>query len=685
MKNARLGSAILNQTSLDWEHNKNNIIQCIQEAKENQVDILCLPELCISGYGCEDAFLSNTTFYNSVRSLVEIKEYCDNITVNVGLPVIYAGCVYNTTCIISNKVILGFVAKKHLCNDGIHYEARWFKPWKDGEIITTNFECPMLDEVPFGDIVFNINGIKIGFEICEDAWVSDRPGINLSKKGVDLILNPSASHFAFNKYQIREGLVVEGSRSFGLTYVYSNLVGNESGRVIYDGGALIASNGKIIKRGPRFIFEDYHITIVDVDLSLPKMKKLANHNYIPDIKHEESIVKFVNIDMLRDAFNKKEIALETYEHVNINPRMSKNDEFTEAVALGLFDYMRKTKSNGFVVSLSGGVDSSAVVVLVYLMVVLGIKKTWKKHEKSDCETSEFLTKISYIKDLDIDNFINKQPDMLYKKIVNKLLTTVYQGTINSSDDTRNAAKILSTSIGANHVEFNIDEIIDKYKEIGKLINVDLTGEWNKDYDLALQNIQARTRAPGVWLLANLKNALLLTTSNRSEAAVGYATLDGDTCGGLAPIAGIDKHFLIQWLLNYVPAHFTGPNIEAGVHAVPTAELRPKEMTQTDEQDLMPYVILNRIEKLAIIDKYSPGNVVYFLTKEFPDYSKLELQNFVEKFYTLWCRNQFKRERYAPGFHLDDQNLDPKTNCRFPILNGGFKREIEIMKNPEEYL
>src|SRR5205814_3496368 len=92
---------------------------------------------------------------------------------------------------------------------------------------------------------------------------------------------------------------------------------------------------------------------------------------------------------------------------------------------------------------------------------------------------------------------------------------------------------------------NVDELVNKYVEIvAQAVGRKLT--WEHD-DLALQNIQARARAPGVWLLANLRGALLLSTSNRSEAAVGYATMDGDTSGGVSPIAGIDKAFLLRWL------------------------------------------------------------------------------------------------------------------------------------------
>ncbi len=187
---------------------------------------------------------------------------------------------------------------------------------------------------------------------------------------------------------------------------------------------------------------------------------------------------------------------------------------------------------------------------------------------------------------------------------------MYQATKNSSETTQNAAASVAEALGARHLVFDVDHIVGDYEAmVAHGIGRDLS--WETD-DLALQNIQARARAPGVWMLANLAGALLLATSNRSEAAVGYATMDGDTCGGLSPIAGIDKAFLRQWLrwmetdgpdgLSPLPAL-------AAVNAQqPTAELRPLEQSQTDEGDLMPYDLLDAIERAAIRDKHPAGGV-----------------------------------------------------------------------------
>ena len=192
-----------------------------------------------------------------------------------------------------------------------------------------------------------------------------------------------------------------------------------------------------------------------------------------------------------------------------------------------------------------------------------------------------------------------------------------------------------------------------------------TLSWDQD-DIALQNIQARIRSPYIWMLANIKNALLLATSNRSESAMGYATMDGDTSGSISPLSGIDKHFIRQWLL-WAEKELSYTSLKYVNNMQPTAELRPAEQSQTDEDDLMPYDVLNRIEGLAIRDKKSKKEIEELLHTEIGE----KAIEYVDKFFHLWQINQWKRERYAPSFHIDDYSLDPKSWARFPILSGKY--------------
>lgn len=657
MKLIRVGAAVLNQTPLDWDGNRRRILGAIDAARAAGVSILCLPELCITGYGCEDAFHAPGTQQTALEVLRELLPETHGMIVSIGLPLLYHGSLFNTAGLAVDGRLLGFVAKQNLAGEGIHYEPRWFKPWpKEVQVDVTIGE----ELYALGDLVFDCGGVRIGFEICEDAWVGDRPGAMLARRGVDLILNPSASHFAFGKHEIRKRFVTEGSRAFNVGYVYANLLGNESGRAIYDGDAMIAAAGKLLVTGPRFSYADFHVTHAVLDIDAIRMSRARTGSYRPLITGEPMETYEAPFEFPRIMPQRQTTDHPTWE---TSPRI-KEEEFTRAVSLALFDYLRKSHSQGFVVSLSGGADSTAVSVLVAKLVDFAL---------AEIGPGGLATKLSHIRGFD------NASDA--RGIVHRLLACVYQSTRNSGDVTRNAAATVAKAIGAEYFEFDVDGVVQDYiglvsKGIGRQL------DWQTD-DIALQNIQARSRSPSVWLLANLRGALLLATSNRSEAAVGYATMDGDTSGGLSPIAGIDKAFIrrwLKWMQTDGPADFAPlPELAVVNDQAPTAELRPPSAKQTDEDDLMPYELLDAIERAAIRDKMSPSEILLTMEVEFPQYQRPQLVTWIERFFRLWCRNQWKRERYAPSFHLDDENLDPKTWCRFPILSGGYERELAELR------
>jgi NAD+ synthase (glutamine-hydrolysing) len=658
MQLLNVAAAALNQTPLDWNGNRDRIVEALNQARADQVDVLCLPELCITGYGCEDAFHSPATARRAMQLLEEIRSHTDDLICSVGLPVLYRGATYNASALLVDGSIAGIVAKQNLAGDGVHYEPRWFKAWEPRWRDTVQVGG---QDVPIGDIFFDVGGVRLGFEICEDAWVADRPGARMARRGVDLILNPSASHFAFEKQSIRRRFVLDGSRAFGVSYLYANLLGNEAGRIIYDGGTMIASGGEMRASGPRFSYRDVVVTSAQIDVDRTRMERSELASWEPDASAAERDVVEVDWSIPQRPPSARDADPADWEASDT----LKEEEFTRAVCLGLFDYLRKSHSDGFIISLSGGADSSATAVLVAQMVRLAA---------DELGVSGVVERLGHIEAL------SELEDPSIDDLVAALLTCVYQATRNSSTETRRAAREVTESIGATHHEWDVDAIVGDYTEmleetVGRTLN------WEDD-DIALQNIQARARAPGIWMLANLKNALLLATSNRSEAAVGYTTMDGDTAGGLSPIAGIDKAFLRRWLTwmrDDGPLGFDAiPALEAVTRQQPSAELRPAEADQTDESDLMPYVVLDRIERLAIGNRYDPIEVLQCLADDFPDREADTLGQWVEDFFRRWSRNQWKRERYAPSFHLDDQNLDPKTWCRFPILSGGFEREIAEM-------
>ena len=446
-------------------------------------------------------------------------------------------------------------------------------------------------------------------------WKIVLPHISRKKK-VDIILNPSASHFARHKYPIRLSLVEHGSKLIDGTYVFANQLGNEAGRAIYDGDGIIASRGVIVAATKRFYFGASSVCRFEI----------PDAQFIPP-------AATVNEDTTEIVYA----------------------EFARAAALGLFDYLRKSGAKRFVLSLSGGADSAATALLVRAMVVFGIQ------------------------DLGMKGFLNQLPEE-YREcasvadVMEKMLHCVYQGTMQSSSLTHRAAEAVAKMLSATFSSYSIQEEVNAYRaKIEQVLGRELN--WEED-NITLQNIQARVRSPGIWMVANALQGLLLTTANRSEASVGYTTMDGDSSGSLAPIAGVSKHFIQQWLL-YLENNSVGENFGPfpGLSIInkqaPTAELKPLDEMQTDEADLMPYPVLAFFEQQLLFKREKTSIVLAeALTLFQSQYQAEELSLWLEKFKTLWRVSQWKRDRFAPSFHLDEFSVDSRTWFRFPILSKG---------------
>ncbi len=649
MDRLRIAGASINQTPLDWAGNVHRLQQLIREAKAQDVQVICFPELCITGYNCEDTFLSVHTARLALQALEQLTQETEGITAVFGLPVYHRGSMFNCAVVVQNKQLLGINPKKLLAREGLHYESRWFRPWPFQRVDTISI---FGQSVPFGDLTYQLGPLHLGVVICEEAWSAEGTASDSALSRCELVVNLSASHFALGKARVRETLVADASRAFQVHYLYTNLLGLEAGRTIYDGEIILGECGRISARSARFTLSDGTLLIRDVDLDLARVAKLKNRSVL-DSSLPLEVDRVATGQSVATSRQQREDILQQYRGVNQDPFVSPELEFLQAEKLGLFDYARKSHSQGFMISLSGGCDSSVITVLCAHMIAEALAALGPE---------QFSKKLGW----SLPKGDAKNP----RSWIQERVSTVYQGTKQSGTVTREAARALAESVQTEHHEIEVQDLVDAYvSKAQQLIGRNL--EWQGD-DLPLQNIQARSRAPMVWLLANIKGFLLLATSNRSEIAVGYATMDGDTAGGLAPIGGIDKHFLRRWLrwaeLDCTLGLGRLPSLSLVNEQDPTAELRPREAGQKDELDLMPYEILNAIETAFVRDRIEPESILNSLKEKFAAYPEQQLRDFLARFYRLWSQNQWKRERYAPCFHLDDYNLDPSSWCRFPILS-----------------
>lgn len=700
----------INQTPLDWDGNTKRIIESLNYYIETEIykqydeHILLFPELALSGYGCEDGFLFSDTKKKSFEKLLDIIKFSNKISkalILLGTPFYYRGSIFNCISVIHSGKLLAMIPKSFLAGEGIHYEQRWFTFYdKKFTKIEHKFNNQIY-EFLFGKGIVEFNSIRIGIEICEDAWVNKRPALKYYyDQDLDLLLNPAASHFGFGKFKRRKNIAVSSSYNFYCYYFSVNLLGNEAGKAIYDGSFLFSKCGNLLYAEQTFSFFDILIRSFLLDFSDLKNKRDRIYSRRKDrkLKFEETILKIESKKEIKKPvfdFQSNQNLIQSeysnfihYQFIESYSEIKDKDsnqnefkEFLEVERLGLFDYLRKTKSSGYTISLSGGADSSICAILVYQMIRKGIK---------ELGLNSFIKKLNFSlseeekKALSLFT-IEKQIEYFSKRMIH----TLYQQTKQNTERTKTIAEELAKEIHSNHHTIDIQNLLEEnIRLMENITNQKLN--WNT-HNIPLQNIQARIRSPIIWFLANLTNSVLISTSNRSEGSVGYATMDGDTSGGLAPIAGIDKPFLLKFL-NFISEYqdeFTKPILSAKkiLQQPPSAELLPIEINQTDEKDLMPYPILSMIERMAIEELLSPNEIlnkfiniknkknINYNLPFFNDFieilnrlSEKDLKEMINKFFDLWHKNQWKRERFATSFHIDSYNIDPRGWFRFPVLS-----------------
>lgn len=682
--------ASCNQTALDICGNVERIIQALELSSEAGSQLLCLPELAVSGYGCEDAFYSIDLIREVERGVERLLPYTHRTGIFLGLPIYHKGHLYNAVMLAAGGRIAGINFKKILTNTGIHYESRWFTPWNMGENDALHYAGQ--DDVPCGDLFYNIDGVGWGVEICEESWSRHRSLAAVAHR-CEVVFNASASHFSLGKYQIREQLVADSSRLLEAHFLYANLLGVDGGRIIYDGALMWAFGGKIQAQSPRMPLADLSLGHLKLDVSTAQTAKLRlQQDEGLGYQHPLSLPRCVDVTLQQPSVHRtskpasSSLHQRSYSHRSIHFKQPQNtekipwarslDERTQlrreeelfmALTLALFDYLRKSKAAGYVISVSGGCDSSTVLCLVSGMIRRGIRELGVVGFLAALHCSHLL---DAAKKEERDLTAQTEEDIMW--IIRQLLAAVYQPSRNSSAETQEAARELCYELGAFHCEYSIDAVVDQYLQ-GLTHGLQRPVSWQED-SVLLQNIQARARSPFPWLLANARRAILLSTGNRSEASLGYMTMDGDTAGGLAPLAGVGKDDLLKWL-NWAHREGCGdlscsghiPALAKVLALRPTAELCPPHWQQSDEKDLMPYEVISHLEQRRIYDKKSSKEIHEELVRDFPSLSPELLKQYQQRFEYLWRTSQWKRERLALSFHVDDVNVDPKSACRFPVL------------------
>ncbi|GME73470.1 unnamed protein product [[Candida] boidinii] len=245
-----LATCSLNQWALDFEGNRDRIVQSIVEAKAKNARLRVGPELEITGYGCLDHFLENDVYLHSWEMYATILANKDthDILLDIGMPIIHKNRRYNCRVLSFNGKILLIRPKIFLANDGNYREMRYFTPWLKTQYVE-EFILPRMIQritgqltVDFGDAVISTLDTCIGAETCEELFTPQAPHVSMSLDGIEIITNSSGSHHELRKLDTRMSMITEATRKCGGIYLYSNQKGCDGDRLYYDGCALIVVN-----------------------------------------------------------------------------------------------------------------------------------------------------------------------------------------------------------------------------------------------------------------------------------------------------------------------------------------------------------------------------------------------------------------------------------------------------------
>ncbi len=319
MQTLRIALAQINSTVGDLEGNADKIIEYIRKAKEFNVDIICFPELALTGYPPEDLLLKNKFVSDNLARLKEVAKAIENVVAIVGFVDKKGAALYNAAAVIHNAKIYGVCHKVFLPNYGVFDEKRYFS--------SGNRPC-----------IYKLGKVVFGVNICEDIWHRDGPTAKVAMCGAKLVLNINASPYYSGKVKLREEIIRSQAKSNKVSVCYTNLVGGQD-ELVFDGQSMVVgSAGKVISRAEAFK-EDLLI----VDLEIPDSKTRCS---------QKTITIKAGLVKERESFPKR--SMRSLEPVA---------EIYQALILGLRDYVHKNGFKKAVLGLSGGIDSALVATL----------------------------------------------------------------------------------------------------------------------------------------------------------------------------------------------------------------------------------------------------------------------------------------------------------------------------------
>jgi NAD+ synthase (glutamine-hydrolysing) len=621
----RVGAAVPLLKVGDCTYNMEQTELLMQEAAAKGVQMLCFPEMGITGYTCGDLFHQKILIEQAESALQTLLERTSGLSMLtlVGMPVRVQNRLMNTAVAFQNGRILAIFPKTWLPNYGEFYEKRWFSSAREVQAR----EATLCDQtVPFGtDILLKNGEACIGVEICEDLWMPVPPSSFHALHGANLLFNLSASNELIAKNDYRKQLVAQQSTRCIASYIYASCgFGESTTDVVFAGNAEIVENGSLLAEAERFTLEN-QLILADVDVEKLNGDRMRHTGFTADFLHEREdneyrILPFALAELYSEMIDR---SFDKHPFVPSGPELHKRCQEMFAIQVqGLAKRMMHTGCKHAVIGISGGLDSTlALLVAVKTFDKLGIPR-------------------SNIEGITMPGF----------------------GT---TDRTYQNAVSLINSLGVHFREISIVKAVEQhFSDIGH----DAT-----QLDITYENSQARERTQLLMDIANQVNGLVIGTGDLSELALGWATYNGDHMSMYGVNVGVPKtlvRFIVQWVFENQMDAATALILADVVDTPVSPELLPAtadgQISQKTEDLVGPYELHDFFLYQVLRFGFQPSKIRWMAVRAFEGfYEESVIEKWLRTFYRRFFAQQFKRSCLPDGPKVGSVSLSPRGDWRMP--------------------
>ena len=636
----RVAAAVPQMRVADCHYNAKEIKTQISEAIQEGVEVICFPELSITGYTCADLFFTQQLQKNALSALEDVCAFTRNlpIIVLVGAPLKVDNNLYNCAFVITDGEVVGVVPKINLPNTGEFYEKRWFSSGRDVLEHNVNSIRPRIpsielwgNDVPFGiDLLFTTKDYSFGIEICEDLWSPLPASTQLAIQGAEIIFNLSSSNCVTGKHAFRQRMITQQSARVHCGYVYaSSGIGESTTDIVFSGSTYIAENGVMLEIGDRFQMENSMI-ITEIDVERLRIDRQRNTNFTHD-KHGH--YRHIQVAPLEALMSDKDSPMvepgPLHRHFTKTPFLPKRSEsasYCEDVfqlqSHGLLRRWQHTHAQSLVIGISGGLDSTlALLVCVMAADRLGYNRS-------------------------------------------QIIGVTMPG-FGTSNRTYNNAIALMEQLGISIHEISIREMATQHlQDINHDINL---------HDVTYENAQARIRTLVLMNLANKYNGLVVGTGDMSELALGWATYCGDQMSMYGVNAGVPKT-LVRYMVQYAAENLFGEATRRILLDIVDTPVSP-ELLPTDDEGNIAQITEDKVGPYELHDFFMYYFLRYGFTREkiaymagiaFEGvYPQSTIDQWLDVFMRRFFTQQFKRSCLPDGPKVVGVSLSPRGDWRMP--------------------